>query len=191
MNKLKEKLKKLKMLMIENNIVSKSKEELNIELERLNIKNEMLINENNKYEKQINKIKKAKKMFSLYTGSYYLFMILIVTINLSAELFLNHVMYTIGFVLGLTILYLYASYDEVKTLSRNDIRFYKHMIKNNNKEVNENDIKIKQLDNELKMLIQRSYELRQSLDSICVTLDKVNNNDISLENEEKVLIKKL
>lgn len=192
MSLLKEKLKQLKMLMIENSMTNISKDDLSIELERLNIKNEMLIDENNNYEKQINKTKRAKKMLYLYTGLYYLLMILLVTINLSTGLFLQHIIYTIGSIVGFTVLYLCASYDEAKTISRNDIRFYKYMIRNNNKEVKENDAKIKQLDNELKTIIQKSYELRKSLESLCISLDNLDNeNNLECDDNVKVLTKKI
>ena len=58
-----EELKQLQILTIENNSVNISKEDLSIEIERIKVKNEMLKEENNKYRKQIEKVKKAKKCF--------------------------------------------------------------------------------------------------------------------------------
>lgn len=194
MNVLKEKLKQLQFLIIENSSVTISKEELNLEIECLKNKNEILNEENIMYKNQINKVKKARKMFLLYTSIYYIAMISLVVINLSSGLFLKHILYTIGSFSGLAMLYLYASYDEVKILSRNDIRFYKKIIKNNNMKINENDIKINNLDKDLRDLIERNYKLKQALEKSYQDLNMICNKDTyiqNIDNKEEVFQKVL
>ena len=190
-----EELKQLQILTIENNSVNISKEDLSIEIERIKVKNEMLKEENNKYRKQIEKVKKAKKMFSLYTSLYYLFTILLLIINFATGLFLNHLLYTIASFAGLTLIYLYAISDEAKTLSRNDIRFYKKLIKENNKDFNKNDEMIKMLDKDLRNLIKRSYDLRKKIEQTCENLSCSNSVDLNKEqnigNYKNPLTKKL
>ena len=190
-----EELKQLRILTIENNSVNISKEDLSIEIERIKVKNEMLKEENNQYRKQIEKVKKAKKMFSLYTSLYYLFTILLLIINFATGLFLNHLLYTIASFTGLTLIYLYAISDEAKTLSRNDIRFYKKLIKENNKDFNKNDEMIKMLDKDLRNLIKRSYDLRKKIEQTCENLSCSNSVDLNkeqnIDNYKNPLTKKL
>ena len=126
---LKEKLKQLQMLMIENNVINVSKEELNIEIDKRKIQNEILQDENSKYQSQINKVKKARKMLSLYTAIYYILIMVLVSINLTTAIFLNHILSTLFSFGGIILTYLYMVYDDVKVLSNNDINFYKRMIK--------------------------------------------------------------
>lgn len=194
MNKL-EKLKQLQILTIENNSVNNLKEELCIEIERIKVKNEMLKEENNKYNKQIEMVKKAKKMFLLGTSLYNFAAILLLVIDFATGLFLNHLLYTIASFAGLTLIYLCSISDEVKILSRNDIRFYKKLIKENNKNFNKNEEKIKILDKDLSDLIKRSYDLRKKIEQICDNLNCFNsvnlNREQNIDNYKNPLTKKL
>ena len=185
-----EELKQLQILTIENNSVNISKEDLSIEIERIKVKNEMLKEENNKYRKQIEKVKKAKKMFSLYTSLYYLFTILLLIINFATGLFLNHLLYTIASFAGLTLIYLYAISDEAKTLSRNDIRFYKKLIKENNKDFNKNDEMIKMLDKDLRNLIKRK-KIEQTCENLSCSNSVDLNKEQNIDNYKNPLTKKL
>lgn len=198
---LKEKLKRLQSLMIEYSSVNISRDDLKLEVERKRIANEILQNQNNQYQNQIIKAKKAKRNFSLYTGLYYISNIIFVIINLINGFFLNHILYTIGSFTGLLLIYLYAVYDDAKILSKNDIKFYKRMIKNNMCQYNENNQIIKELDNDLKCLISRSYNLNIEMQQICdyisnnychgLDINKVNTLSENVEiSESKTLTKK-
>ena len=144
---------------------------------------------------------KAKRNFSLYTGLYYISNIIFVIINLMNGFFLNHILYTIGSFTGLLLIYLYAVYDDAKILSKNDIKFYKRMIKSNMCQYNENNQIIKELDNDLKCLISRSYNLNIEMQQICdyisnnychgLDINKVNTLSENVEiSESKTLTKK-
>ena len=184
---LKEKLKQLQMLMIENNVINVSKEELNIEIDKRKIQNEILQDENSKYQSQINKVKKARKMLSLYTAIYYILIMVLVSINLTTAIFLNHILSTLFSFGGLTLIYLYLVYDDVKVLSNNDINFYKRMIKENNHICKENEIVIKLLDGNLRDFIKRSYQIRCLVEEI---LNELNKNCINSVDSQRILDKK-
>ena len=184
---LKEKLKQLQMLMIENNVINVSKEELNIEIDKRKIQNEILQDENSKYQSQINKVKKARKMLSLYTAIYYILIMVLVSINLTTAIFLNHILSTLFSFGGITLTYLYMVYDDVKVLSNNDINFYKRMIKENNHICKENEIVIKLLDGNLRDYIKRSYQIRCLVEEI---LNELNKNCINSVDSQRILDKK-
>lgn len=175
---LKEKFKQLQILLIENNTINASKEELNIEIETRKIQNEILQDENSKYQSQINKVKKARKMFSLSTAIYYILTMILIIINFTTAYFLNHILYTLFSFGGLTLIYLYVAHDDVKVLSKNDIKFYKKMIKYNNYICKENDKIIKVLDGDLRDAIKRSYQVRCLLENVINYLNKTYNNNV-------------
>lgn len=197
---LKEKLKQLQMLMIENNTINASKEELNIEIEKRKIQNEILQDENIKYQSQINKVKKARKMFSLSTAIYYILTIILIIINFTTAYFLNHILYTLFSFGGLTLIYLYVIHDDVKVLSKNDIKFYKKMIKDNNYICKENEKIIKVLDSDLRDVIKRLYQVRCLLKNVTNYLNKTYNKNVDSQSildkkdndeDQKALTKKL
>lgn len=154
---LKKELKHLQILMIEYNSVNMCKDDLEIVVDEEAIKNETLRKQNEMFQEQITKVKKAQKHLSINTALYYLSNIVLVITTLIGKLYLNNIFYVIGSFSCLAFIYLFAICSDARLLSKNDIRFYKKIIKKNNDEIDENDEIIRELNNNLRDLIKRSY----------------------------------
>lgn len=186
MDSLKKQLNKLRLLMIEYSAVNMSKDDLKMEVESKIVENKCLIQQIEQYQRQIDKVKKSRKNLALYTGLYYLLNIIIVILNLVNGLFLNNILYTIGSFSGLLLIYLCLVHDDAKILSRNDIRFYKKMIKFNKCKCDSNDHIVKQLDNDLREMISRSYNLNQEIQKICNNIFSENYHNLSINEISKI-----